>query len=153
MLECRKCVKSGGLSMGITDAEIEAATRRGELMQATWPAATAVRYDSIAHRVVISLSSGVEVSFAPDDAQGLENARPEDLATYEISPSGFGVHFRQSTRIFTSRICCKVDLALRGGSGKGRWSGNEARSAKSDRSDSVFCDCAALTPSATPQML
>lgn len=79
--------------MGITDAEIEAATRRGELMQATWPAATAVRCDSIAHRVVISLSSGVEVSFAPDDAQGLENARPEDLATYEISPSGFGVHF------------------------------------------------------------
>lgn len=79
--------------MVITDAEIEAATRRGELMQATWPAATAVRYDSVAHRIVISLSSGVDVSFAPGDAQGLENARPEDLAMTEISPSGFGVHF------------------------------------------------------------
>jgi hypothetical protein len=79
--------------MGISDAEFDAATRRGESMKASWPAAIAVRYDSVARRIVISLSSGIEVSFAPRDAQGFENARPEDLASAEISPSGFGVYF------------------------------------------------------------
>jgi hypothetical protein len=33
------------------------------------------------------------VSFAPEDAQGLENARPSQLKEIEISPSGFGLHF------------------------------------------------------------
>lgn len=82
-----------GTLMGISDVEFEAATRRGELMQAIWPAAIAVRYDSVAHRIVISLSSRIDVSFSPSDAQGFEDARPEDLATAEISPSGFGVSF------------------------------------------------------------
>ena len=44
-------------------------------------------------RVVISLASGLEIAFSPRDAQGLENARPADLAGAEISPSGLGVRF------------------------------------------------------------
>lgn len=79
--------------MGITDEEFEAATDRGERMKASWPAAIAIRYDSAACQIVISLSSGIEVSFAPGDAEGFENAGPNDLGTAEISPSGFGIHF------------------------------------------------------------
>ena len=79
--------------MDISDSDYEAATRRGEEMQKTFPAAVAVRFDATLGRIVISLSSGVDISFAPSDAQGLENAGSEDLSEAEISPSGFGVHF------------------------------------------------------------
>lgn len=44
-------------------------------------------------RIVIHLSSKLIVSFAPGDAQGLENARPSQLSEIEISPSGFGLYF------------------------------------------------------------
>jgi len=33
------------------------------------------------------------VSFSPDDVEGLEGARPDELKKIEISPSGFGIHF------------------------------------------------------------
>ena len=42
---------------------------------------------------MVSLSSGLDVSFRPRDAQGLEGAKPEDLAVIEVSPSGQGLHF------------------------------------------------------------
>ncbi len=101
--------------MGISDAEYEAATRRGELMKATWPAAIAVRYDAVARRVVISLSSGIDVSFPPCNAQGLENAGPDDLATAKISPSGFGIHFpRVDADIYIPNL-------LQGRMGSERW--------------------------------
>ncbi len=79
--------------MNITDVEFEAANRRGVAKKATFPAAVAVRYDRRIARVVISLASGLEIAFSPRDAQGLENARPADLAGAEISPSGLGVRF------------------------------------------------------------
>ena len=79
--------------MDITDAEFEAANRRGAAKKVTFPSAVAVRYDRRIARVVISLASGLELAFSPRDAQGLENAHPADLADAEISPSGLGVHF------------------------------------------------------------
>ena len=79
--------------MEISDEEFTAANRRGESIKAAFPAAVAVRYDRSAKRLVISLSSGVDISFSPKQAQGLEAARPADLAGAQISPSGLGVHF------------------------------------------------------------
>ncbi|MBC7859974.1 MAG: DUF2442 domain-containing protein [Burkholderiaceae bacterium] len=79
--------------MEITDTILEAANRRAAAKKAAFPAVVAVRYDRRIARVVISLASGLELAFAPRDAQGLENARPADLADAEISPSGLGVHF------------------------------------------------------------
>ena len=35
----------------------------------------------------------LEIGFRPHDAQGLEEARPPQLADIEISPSGLGLHF------------------------------------------------------------
>ncbi|MCC4115808.1 DUF2442 domain-containing protein [Aromatoleum toluclasticum] len=79
--------------MTITDAAFEDANQRGTATLAAFPAAVAVRYDRRIARVVITLASGVQIAFAPRDAQGLEHAHPADLADACISPSGLGVHF------------------------------------------------------------
>jgi hypothetical protein len=42
---------------------------------------------------VIGLSSNLDVSFSPNDAQGLEKATSSQLNEIEISPSGLGIHF------------------------------------------------------------
>jgi hypothetical protein len=73
--------------------EIERADRRAKKLQAHTPRAVSARYDRRTGRIVIQLSSRLIVSFAPEDAQGLENARPSQLNEIEISPSGFGLHF------------------------------------------------------------
>jgi hypothetical protein len=73
--------------------DIEQANRRAKDLQAHVPRVVSARYDRRTGRVVIHLSSKLIVSFAPGDAQGLENARPSQLNEIEISPSGFGLHF------------------------------------------------------------
>lgn len=55
--------------------------------------ATHARYDRKRDRIVIGLSSRIEVAFRPSDAQGLEGATPNQLGQIEISPSGLGIHF------------------------------------------------------------
>lgn len=42
---------------------------------------------------MLDLSTGIEVAFRPQDAQGLEHAKPEQLVGIEISPCGLGLHF------------------------------------------------------------
>src|SRR5262249_23931359 len=71
----------------------EVATRRATERQATLPRAVAARYDYRTGRIVIRLSSKLEVAFFPRDAEGLENASPSQVDEIEISPSGFGIHF------------------------------------------------------------
>jgi hypothetical protein len=78
--------------MAITDDEVRAAEARMAARR-RGPTATAAHYDRGRGRVVIRLSTGLEVMFAPRDAQGLESARPEQLDPIEISPSGLGLHF------------------------------------------------------------
>lgn len=79
--------------MEITDRVFAIANRRAADKKTAFPAAVAVRYDRRIARVVISLASGLQLAFSPRHVQGLENARPADLADAEISPSGLGVHF------------------------------------------------------------
>jgi len=74
-------------------SEIRSANERAREMQATLPRAVSVRYDRRLGRVVLSLSSKLDVMFAPEDIEGLEKATPADLEAIEISPSGFGIHF------------------------------------------------------------
>jgi hypothetical protein len=74
-------------------AEFERANERAREMQASLPRAVAAHFDRRLGRVVIRLSSKVEVMFAPQDAEGLEKASPAELKKIEISPSGFGIHF------------------------------------------------------------
>ena len=79
--------------MELTDEMIALANQRGAEARNRNPVATSVRYDRRIGRVVIALSSGLELAFAPHLAQGLEAAKPSDLQEIEISPSGLGVHF------------------------------------------------------------
>ena len=73
--------------------EIEAANRKGRELQSSTPRAVSARYDRRAERVIIGLSTGLEVAFSPRDAEGLEHATPAELSPIEISPSGFGIYF------------------------------------------------------------
>jgi hypothetical protein len=70
-------------------------TKTVTILAKTTPTAVAARYDRRVGRVVITLSNRLEVGFKPHDVQGLETARPAQLADIEISPSGLGLHFPQ----------------------------------------------------------
>jgi hypothetical protein len=73
--------------------EFQEAGRRAARRRDDGPHAVAARYDRRQDRIVVSLSTGLEVAFAPGAAQGLEAAKPAELANIQISPSGFGLHF------------------------------------------------------------
>jgi len=76
-----------------TSDQFEVAGRRARELRSSIPRAISARYDRSRRRIVIQLNSRLDVSFSPHDAQGLEHARPSQLETIEISPSGFGIHF------------------------------------------------------------
>jgi hypothetical protein len=69
------------------------ASKRAKELQASIPRAVSAHYDREIGRVVIRLSSNLDLSFSPNDAQGLEKATPSQLGEIEISPSGLGIHF------------------------------------------------------------
>lgn len=71
----------------------ELANQRAKDLQASIPRAVSARYDRKTGRIVIQLSSNLDVSFSPHGAQGLEKATPSQLEEIRISPSGFGIHF------------------------------------------------------------
>lgn len=73
--------------------QFELANRRGRKLLTNVPQAVSARYDRRIGRIVIRLSTGVDLAFSPHDAEGLEKATPAQLAKIEISPSGFGLHF------------------------------------------------------------
>jgi hypothetical protein len=73
--------------------EFQQASRRGQEMLATIPHALSARYDRRIGRIVVRLSTGLEISFSPRDAQGLEMATWKQLQEIEIDPPGFGLHF------------------------------------------------------------
>jgi len=72
---------------------LKLANKRAKKLQESIPRAVSAHYDRESGRVVIKLSSNVDVGFSPSDAQGLEEATPSQLDEIEISPSGFGIHF------------------------------------------------------------
>ena len=71
----------------------EAANKRAAIRRASGPVALNAVYDKRLGRILIRLSTGIDVAFAPTDAQGIETAKPSDLGRIEISPSGLGIHF------------------------------------------------------------
>jgi hypothetical protein len=79
--------------MNCPEDEIDAANERAAARLAQTPTAVAARYDRRLGRLVIDLSTGLSIAFKPHDAQGLEAAKPGQLAKIEISPSGFGIRF------------------------------------------------------------
>ena len=78
--------------MGVTKRELEQAEAR---MQAQRQAGHAVsaRYDRRTARIVVGLSTGVQVAFPAYLAEGLAGASPADLSEIEISSAGLGLHW------------------------------------------------------------
>ena len=75
-------------------AQFEAARQRGaERLRS--PLAVAVRYDAGRGRVVITLSTGVELGLLPRDVEGLAGASAADLRVVEVDALGLGIHFPQ----------------------------------------------------------
>src|SRR5712692_2033535 len=85
--------QNGAGFMGISKGAFKTANRQAADRLQNTPIATGARYDRSADRVVIALSSGIEVAFAPRHAQGIEHAKPHQLDKIEITPSGLGIHF------------------------------------------------------------
>lgn len=79
--------------MDIPKSEIERANRRGRARLRSSPIAKAARYDR--GRIVIEMSTGLELSFKARDAQGLAQATPAQLREIEVTPTGLGLHFPQ----------------------------------------------------------
>jgi len=64
--------------MAATD-ELGMASERGRMQLRKTPPAIAARYDRRMGRVVVSLASGVDISFSPQDAEGLQKATAAQL--------------------------------------------------------------------------
>ena len=79
--------------MGITDDDVKQAEAAMQRLQQSTATAVSAHYDRRIGRVVVRLSSGLEVAFSPHDAEGLQTAKSADLDAIEISPSGLGIHF------------------------------------------------------------
>lgn len=79
--------------MAITDNDVERANRSLQAKRSSGLYAVAARYDRAMDRIVVDLQSGLELAFPPHRAEGLDNAKPTDLAEIEISPSGLGLHW------------------------------------------------------------
>lgn len=78
--------------MAITEQEFEQAERRMQTLRQHGHS-IAARYDRRRSRVVVSLNTGVQVTFPAKLAEGLAGAAPDDLADIEISPSGLALHW------------------------------------------------------------
>lgn len=77
----------------LTDEEIAAANARGAERRRTTPWAVRARYDRRLRRIVVRLSSGMDLTFSPRDVQGLEHASPDQLSEVEILGVGYGLHW------------------------------------------------------------
>jgi Protein of unknown function (DUF2442) len=77
----------------VTRDEAKRANMRAARLRDAGPTAVSATYDRRSDRVVVKLTSGIDIGFSPRDMQGLEIAKPAQLNPIEISPSGLGLHF------------------------------------------------------------
>jgi hypothetical protein len=76
----------------LTAEQFEAAKNRGD-DRLRGPPAESAHYDAGRNRVIIRLTTGVEIGFAPRDVEGLQRASMEDLRAVEVEVFGLGIHF------------------------------------------------------------
>ena len=76
----------------LSTEEFEAAEARGEALL-RGPVAVGAHYDEGRDRVVIHLSTGVELGLRPKNVEGLEKASPAELKVIEIEAAGLGIRF------------------------------------------------------------
>ena len=105
----------GGTCMAeLTTKQFMEAERRGRARMAG-PRAQSARYDAGRNRVIVRLTTGVELGFAPQDAEGLQDASVADLRQIELETHGLGIHFP------TLDVDLYVPALLEGVLGSARW--------------------------------
>ncbi len=98
----------------LTTEEFETAKARGEARM-RGPRAESARYDAGRNRVIVRLTTGVELGFAPRDVEGLEHASVDDLKVIEVEAFGLGIHFpKLDANLY-------VPALLEGALGSKRW--------------------------------
>jgi hypothetical protein len=78
--------------MAITDEEVEQAEKRMAALREGGFVVSA-RYDRRAARIVVELSTGLQIAFPTLSTEGLADASPANLAEIEISAAGLGLHW------------------------------------------------------------
>jgi len=76
----------------LTTEQFEAATARGEALM-RGPRAASAHYDAGRNRVIVRLTTGVEIGFAPRDVESLQHASADDLKAVQVEELGLGIHF------------------------------------------------------------
>ncbi|MBN9559253.1 MAG: DUF2442 domain-containing protein [Alphaproteobacteria bacterium] len=76
----------------LTAEQFATAQARGE-ERLNGPRAESVHYDAGRDRVIVRLTTGVEIGFAPRDAEGLQQASRAELSEIELQSFGLGIHF------------------------------------------------------------
>jgi len=106
----------------LTTETFEAAKARGRA-RLRGPHAESAHYDAGRNRVVVRLTTGIEIAFAPRDVEGLQHASAEDLRSIEVEALGLGVHFP------TLDADLYVPALLKGILGSKRWMAERVASA------------------------
>lgn len=78
--------------MAITDHDLVRAEARMAALREAGHAVSA-RYDRRRSRVVVTLDTGLELTFPTRLAEGLADASPDSLSDIEISAGGLGLHW------------------------------------------------------------
>jgi hypothetical protein len=79
------------------------------------PRVESAHYDADRDRVILRLTTGVELGFAPRDVEGLQHASVDDLKAIEVEAFGLGIHFpKLDTDLY-------VPALLEGVLGSKRW--------------------------------
>jgi hypothetical protein len=76
----------------LTTGQYAAAKARGAA-RIRGPRAVSAHYDRGRKRVIVRLTTGVEIGFAPHDVEGLRDSSAEDLKAIEVTELGLGIHF------------------------------------------------------------
>jgi hypothetical protein len=98
----------------LTTEEFEVAKARGKARMRGSRAESA-HYDAGRNRIVVRLTTGIEIAFAPRDVEGLQHASAEDLKSIEVEALGLGIHFpRLDADLY-------VPALLKGVFGSKRW--------------------------------
>jgi hypothetical protein len=105
----------------------EATFRRGaaRAQRSRGPRALSARFDKSSRRIAVRLDTGIEFSFEPSAAHGLEAATEEDLADVAVDGAGGALHFPALDADFS------IARLLEGFLGPLDWSRREARAAAS----------------------
>jgi len=115
----------------LTTEQFEAAKARGEA-RLRGPRAESAHYDAERGRIIVRLTTGVEIGFAPRDAEGLQCAERDELTVIELDAFGLGIHFPRLDADFCVPTLLKGVLGSKGWMAA-RSNASESQSTGSDR--------------------